>query len=90
VHIIVISIRNYLINIKKYMAEKPKGKKEKKPEPKKHGGEMSFGVEILIFIVIIFVLWILSGGSKKEQPVSPILVPDNTQVMPVGGYGENN
>jgi hypothetical protein len=70
------------------MAEKPKDKK--KPEHKKHGGEMSFGVEILIFIIIIFVLWILSGGTKKEQPASPILVPDNTQIVPVGGYGINN
>ncbi|HEY5588641.1 MAG TPA: hypothetical protein VIK86_06770 [Candidatus Paceibacterota bacterium] len=70
------------------MAEKPKGKKDKKPEAKKHGGEMNFGIEILIFIVIIFILWILAGGPKKEQPKSPILKQDSTQVIPNGGYGQ--
>lgn len=69
------------------MAEKSKGKNDKKPEPKKHGGEMNFGIEILIFIVIIFILWILAGGPKKEQPKSPILKQDNTQIIPNGGYG---
>jgi len=69
------------------MAEKPKIKKDKKSEPKKHGGEMNFGVEILIFIVIIFILWILAGGPKKEQPKSPIIKPDSSEVIPNGGYG---
>jgi len=53
---------------------------------KKNGGEMNFGVEVLIFIVIIFVLWVLSGGSEKEQQ-GPILIPEISQVNSNNGYG---
>lgn len=53
---------------------------------KTNGGEMSFGVEILIFIVIIFVLWVLSGGAEKKQE-GPILIPEIGQVNSNRGYG---
>ncbi|MFA6386765.1 MAG: hypothetical protein WCW04_03290 [Candidatus Paceibacterota bacterium] len=46
------------------MAEKPKGKKDdkkKKPAPKHHGGGMSFGVEIIIFLVVLFIAWMMLG-----------------------------
>ncbi|MBK5215455.1 MAG: hypothetical protein JJE53_01450 [Candidatus Pacebacteria bacterium] len=52
---------------------------------KKNGGEMNFGFEVLIFIVIIFVLWVLSGGSEKEQE-GPILIPEIGQVDSNRGY----
>lgn len=74
------------------MAEKPKQKKFE-PKKKSHtGGEMNFGIEVLIFVVIIFILWILAGGSKKEAPSSPILVPDTVEILPNNnsGYGPNN
>ncbi len=69
------------------MAEKPKDKKIKKDEPKKHGGEMNFGVEVLLFVVAVFILWVLAGGAKKEAPKSPILIPDTIQVSPNTSYG---
>ena len=55
---------------------------------KNNGGGLSFGVEILIFLVIIFILWILAGGAKKEAPKSPILKPDTVELVPNSGYGQ--
>ena len=50
------------------MAEKKKDDKGKKPAPKKHsGGEMSFGLEVILFVVAIFVLWVLMGKPKTEN-----------------------
>lgn len=65
----VIHIKNYLNNQKyNYMAEKSKDKKDSKPKPKKHNsGEMSFGMEIVIFLVIIFAIWILMGKSDTKN-----------------------
>lgn len=57
------------------MAEKPKDKKDDKKKPvKKHsGGEMSFGVEIILFLVAIFVIWILVGQPKTENADKPFM-----------------
>jgi len=45
--------------------------KEKKDDKKKiihHSkGEISFGLEIILFIVAIFIIWVLTGGPKKES-----------------------
>ena len=60
------------------MAEDKK-KDKKKIEHKHTGGEMSFGMEVLLFIVGIFILWVLTGGTKKEAPKSPLLVPKTSQ-----------
>jgi hypothetical protein len=51
------------------MAEKKEDKK-----PKKHsGGEMSFGLEIILFIVAIFVIWVLMGKPKSENTDKPFI-----------------
>lgn len=58
------------------MAEKPTDKKiDKKKEPtkKKSGGEVSFGVEIIIFVVVLFVIWILSGKPRTENTDKPFI-----------------
>ena len=55
------------------MAEKPKDNK-KKPEVKKHHtGGVSFGVEIIIFVIVLFVIWILSGKPKTENTDKPFI-----------------
>lgn len=63
------------------MAEKPK-KEEKKHKPHSSKGEISFGLEVLLFVVAVFIIWVLAGGSKKATPESPILekkvIPTNT------------
>jgi len=54
-------------------------KKDKKKSSSHHSsGGISFGMEVLLFIVAIFILWMLSGGAKKEAPKSPLLVPTPT------------
>ena len=55
-----------------------------------NGGEMSFGIEILLFLVVIFVIWILVGGAKKEPQGGLLMVPDPGQIIPAGEFGESN
>jgi hypothetical protein len=55
------------------MAEKKK---------KNSGGEMSFGLEVLLFVVAIFVIWILMGGAKKDKQKSIFLLQEPGQIVP--------
>ena len=57
------------------MAEKPK--KDEKKHSHHSGGEIHFGLEVLLFIVAIFVIWVLTGGAKKTTPDN-ILLDKNT------------
>ena len=64
--------------------------KSKKPDVKKHhhsGGEMSFGVEVILFVVAVFVIWILAGGAKKPIEQKPFITPLSDQVNPGMKYG---
>ncbi len=64
------------------MADKPK---DKKIEKKHHSsGGLSFGMEVILFVVAIFIIWILAGGAKKEAPKSPLLVPASTNQVQTG------
>ncbi len=61
------------------MADKSK---DKKIEKKHHNsGGLSFGMEVILFVVIIFIIWVLTGGTKKQPPESPLLVPADSQVQ---------
>jgi hypothetical protein len=65
------------------MAEKPKDKKkdDKKPKPKKHsGGEMSFGMELILFLVAIFVIWVLVGKPTSENADKPFIKGQATTI----------
>lgn len=42
---------------------------------KKNGGEMPFGLQIIIFLVIIFVIWVLTGGTKYGKESTPLIKP---------------
>lgn len=55
------------------MAEKDK--KDSKKHSSHSKGGVSFGVEVLLFVVIIFILWILTGGAKKEQSNTSLFNP---------------
>jgi len=59
------------------MADKIKDKKTEKKY--KSSGGLSFGMEIILFIVAVFIIWVLAGGAKKEAPPSPLLVPNSVQ-----------
>ena len=63
------------------MAEKPEIKKSSPS-----GGEMSFGLEIILFMVALFVIWVLMGGSNKKVD-KPFITPLNDQVNPGMPYG---
>ncbi len=64
------------------MADKKDDKKkdDKKSKPKhKSGGEMSFGMEIILFMVAIFVLWILMGKPQTPNADKPFIKGTNPQ-----------
>ncbi len=45
------------------MAEKSKD--SGKEHSSQSGSGMHFGVEVILFVVAIFILWVLAGGAKK-------------------------
>lgn len=65
------------------MAEKPKDKKDdkKKPAPHKSSGGMSFGVEIIIFLVILFIVWLMLG-KRTENTDKPFIQQTQTNFIP--------
>ena len=68
------------------MAEKPKNGVEK--HSYHSGGEMHFGVEVILFVVAVFIIWLLAGGAKKPaDQQKPFITPLNDQVNPGATYG---
>ena len=61
------------------MAEKPKEKKHSHHS----GGEMNFGVEVLLFVIGIFIIWLIAGGAKKPTTGEKPFIPQpEVQVSP--------
>jgi len=50
-------------------------------------GEMSFGLEILLFMIAIFVIWVLTGGSKHKEAQKPFIRPLVNEANPGQVYG---
>lgn len=69
------------------MAEKEKKKEDKKPAH--HSGGISFGLEVVLFVVAIFILWVLTGGAKKVEEEKPFITPLTDPVNPGATYGRN-
>lgn len=70
------------------MAEKSKDKKDEKKHSHHSSGEMHFGFEVLIFIVIIFIIWVFVGGAKKPvREEKPFITPLTDPVNPGATYG---
>jgi hypothetical protein len=61
--------------------------KRKKDNISFNKGEMSFGLEILLFIVGIFIIWVLMGGAKNNSAKKPFIKPLNDTVAPGKVYG---
>ncbi|ETB64134.1 MAG: hypothetical protein O210_OD1C00001G0619 [Parcubacteria bacterium RAAC4_OD1_1] len=40
-----------------------------------NGGEMPFGLQVIIFLIIIFVIWILTGGTRYGEDSTPLIKP---------------
>ena len=51
-----------------------------KNKNKYNRGELSFEVEILLFILGIFVIWVLTGGSSKKEETKPFLKTTPTEI----------
>jgi len=49
--------------------------KKIKKIPGSNRGAIGFGTEILIFILIIFILWVLTGGHQKPVENDSLFVP---------------
>jgi hypothetical protein len=79
--------KNYLI--KKYMAEKSKDKKDEKKKPHHHRGEIPFGLEVVLFVLAIFVIWILMGGAKKGKVEDPFIKQTTNKIQTTTRYGAN-
>ena len=63
------------------MADKKNDKKKddnKKVEKKHHGGEMSFGMEIILFLIALFILWVLFN-KPSENADKPFIKTTATQ-----------
>jgi len=54
---------------------------------KRNGGEMDFLVMILLFIVVIFIIWVMTGGQNNESSDKPFITPGNDQEAPLRVYG---
>jgi hypothetical protein len=51
------------------------------------GGEMGFLMMILLFLVVIFVLWVLTGGQNNKSANDPFINPYNDNSAPLQTYG---
>jgi hypothetical protein len=69
------------------MAEDEKSDKKSKSSSHHSKGGISFGLEVILFIVVIFIIWVLAGGNKKETQEGLFINPANiTPTTPTEGY----
>jgi hypothetical protein len=55
----------------------------------KNKGAMSFGLEVLLFVVAVFILWVLTGGQKNQSAQKPFIKPLVNEANPGQVYGQN-
>lgn len=46
-----------------------------KKSKKYNGGEMAFGLQVLLFVLVIFIIWVLTGGARQEETPPPLIKP---------------
>lgn len=61
-------------------------KKRSKINIKYNKGEIPFGLEVVLFVLAIFIIWVLMGGAKKPTPENILLTPDDGQIVPKGAF----
>lgn len=77
----VTRIKNYSFN-QKYMAEhKREERRDDDRKPKHHSsGGMSFGMEIILFIIVLFILWALMK-KPSENVDKPFIQADTAPTV---------
>ncbi len=60
---------------------------EKSKNHTAHKGAIPFGLEVVLFVLAIFIIWVLTGGTKKEVEEKPFIVPLNDPYAPGMKYG---
>jgi hypothetical protein len=61
--------------------------KNKRKLNNKNKGGISFEMEVLIFIVIIFIIWVFTGGSRHQEAQKPFIKPLTDPNNPGQVYG---
>ena len=57
---------------------------------KKVNYQGGFGMELLMVLVALFIIWVLMGGSKySDQANKPYINPYNNNSQPLKTYGPN-
>ena len=54
---------------------------------KTNGGDMEFLGMIILFIVIVFIIWVLTGGPNSEESKKPFITAGDDQNAPLQVYG---
>jgi hypothetical protein len=49
-------------------------------------GEIAFGAEVLLFLLVIFVIWVLTGGATRKDTTKPFIKPYTDKEAPLQTY----
>lgn len=63
--------------------------KTKDKKLKYNGGEMHFGMEVLLFVLVIFIIWVFTGGPTHESAKKPFVKPKIDTTTSIDVYGQN-
>lgn len=56
-----------------------------------HGGiEDNFGITIIFFLIVLFIVWLLTGGQNHEEAQKPFIKPVTDPIDPGGVYDPIN
>lgn len=80
----MVAVRIFVILTKNYMTKEKISKNKKVRQYNK--GEIPFGLEVVLFVLAIFIIWILMGGAKKKTPENMLLTPESGQIVPKGAF----
>ncbi|HUC88895.1 MAG TPA: hypothetical protein VMR49_02590 [Candidatus Paceibacterota bacterium] len=64
--------------------------KRKKDNISFNKGEMHFGLEVLLFLLAIFIIWVFMGGAKNDSAKKPFIKSLNDASAPGQVYGPGN
>lgn len=73
----MVAVHTFVISIKKFI-----NMNDKRKFKNISGGEIPFGLEVLLFIIAIFIIWIFMGGAKQPTDQKPFINPPANQVVP--------